>query len=108
MKIPVHLLAVVAVPSALLACRPPQASGPPPTPVKIQVAQAVPIDDSSEYVATLKSRGSAAIMPQVEGHITHIYVRSGARVAAGEALMQIDPRSEERRVGKECRSRWSP
>ena len=27
----------------------------------------------------------------------------------GEATMDVDPeRSEERRVGKECRSRWSP
>ena len=24
------------------------------------------------------------------------------------SLVDIDPRSEERRVGKECRSRWSP
>src|ERR1017187_6082226 len=24
------------------------------------------------------------------------------------AVAQLDPRSEERRVGKECRSRWSP
>src|SRR5438034_11652567 len=25
-----------------------------------------------------------------------------------DSLEQVDPRSEERRVGKECRSRWSP
>ena len=25
-----------------------------------------------------------------------------------EEIMEILPRSEERRVGKECRSRWSP
>ena len=30
-------------------------------------------------------------------------VTDGAEIAAGAA-----PRSEERRVGKECRSRWSP
>jgi RND family efflux transporter MFP subunit len=60
-------------------------------PVKIEVARSVAVDESSEYVATLRSRGSVAIMPQVEGHITSIHVRSGARVAAGEALMQIDP-----------------
>jgi RND family efflux transporter MFP subunit len=59
-------------------------------PVVIQVAKSTAVDDSSEYVATLKSRGSAAIMPQVEGHITKIFVRSGARVAAGEPLVQID------------------
>ena len=30
-----------------------------------------------------------------------------AKVALGE-LLRLCPRSEERRVGKECRSRWSP
>jgi RND family efflux transporter MFP subunit len=60
-------------------------------PVKIQVARSVAVDDSSEYVATLRSRGSVAIMPQVEGHVTRIFVRSGARVAAGDPLVQIDP-----------------
>lgn len=85
-------VSLLAVACAGLACRAdPRASGPPATPVKIQVARAVAVDDSSEYVATLKSRGSAAIMPQVEGHITSIFVRSGARVAAGAPLMQIDP-----------------
>ncbi|HVR72262.1 MAG TPA: efflux RND transporter periplasmic adaptor subunit [Vicinamibacteria bacterium] len=74
-----------------LACRSDsQAQGPPPTPVRIEVARSVAVDDSSEYVATLRSRGSAAIMPQVEGHITRIFVRAGARVAAGEPLMQLD------------------
>ncbi|MGH9823546.1 MAG: hypothetical protein ACREDR_09875, partial [Blastocatellia bacterium] len=38
-------------------------------PVKTQVAQLVGIPDSSEYLATLKSRRSAAINPQVEGWI---------------------------------------
>src|ERR1700728_4145098 len=53
----------------------------PAIPVKIQVAQSVPISDTTEYVATLKSRDSAIIMPQVEGQITDIYVHSGDRVS---------------------------
>src|SRR5918994_4656543 len=82
-----------------LACHAaPQAQGPPGMPVKIEVARSVAIDDSSEYVATLKSRGSAAIMPQVEGHITEIFVRSGARVPAGAPLMQIDPAKQQATV----------
>src|SRR3712207_7412355 len=32
----------------------------------------------------------------------------GAARALGEAARHGQPRSEERRVGKECRSRWSP
>src|SRR5260370_19105187 len=31
-----------------------------------------------------------------------------AEIARGHALVGRDLRSEERRVGKECRSRWSP
>ena len=91
--------AVSVLALAGLACRAaPQAQGPPGMPVKIEVARSVAIDDSSEYVATLKSRGSAAIMPQVEGHITEIFVRSGARVPAGAPLMQIDPAKQQATV----------
>ena len=94
------LVAVVAVGS--LACRGAQeASGPPPMPVKMQVAQAVTVDDTTEYVATLRSRGSAAIMPQVEGHITGIFVRSGAHVPAGAPLMQIDPVKQQAAVNSQ-------
>jgi RND family efflux transporter MFP subunit len=96
---PVPLLALLL---ALAACRADsQAQGPPPVPVKIEVARSVAVDDSSEYVATLRSRGSAAIMPQVEGHITRIFVRSGARVAAGEPLMQIDPAKQQAAVASQ-------
>jgi len=31
-----------------------------------------------------------------------------ATATAGATSLQVAPRSEERRVGKECRSRWSP
>jgi RND family efflux transporter MFP subunit len=67
------------------------AGGPHALPVKVQVTQAVPVSDTSEYVATLRSRDSAVIMPQVEGQITEIYVHSGDHVAPGKPLMQIDP-----------------
>src|SRR5258706_16352292 len=36
------------------------------------------------------------------------WVVSGKHTASGKPLLANDPRSEERRVGKECRSRWSP
>lgn len=52
-------------------------------PVKVMEAKAMPVNDASEYVATLKSRDSAVIMPQVEGQITQIFVHSGDRVAEG-------------------------
>jgi len=67
----------------------PQAEG--PLPVKVEEARAIPVNDTSDYVATLKSRNSAVIMPQVEGQIVQIAVRSGDQVGAGKLLMEIDP-----------------
>lgn len=67
-------------------------------PVKVEIARDVPVNDTSEYVATLKSRNSAVVMPQVEGVITDIYIHSGERVDAGKALMQIDPSKQQATV----------
>jgi RND family efflux transporter MFP subunit len=80
------------------AAQNPQAGGPGAMPVKVLEAKAVPVDDASEYVATLKSRDSAVIMPQVEGQVTEIFVHSGERVAAGGALIEIDPLKQQATV----------
>jgi multidrug efflux pump subunit AcrA (membrane-fusion protein) len=102
------LAAVVTVLAGLAALAGPacragstQPQGPPGMPVKIEVARSVAVDDVSEYVATLRSRGSAAIMPQVEGHVTAIFVRAGARVDAGAPLMQIDPVKQQATVSSQ-------
>ena len=50
---------------------------------------AVPTSDN--YVSTIKSRRSATMQPQVDGNLTHIFVKSGDNVKAGQVLMQIDP-----------------
>jgi len=60
-------------------------------PVQVHVVQTQQIEDSSEYLAMLKSRHSAVINPQVEGQITKIYVKSGDQVKAGTPILQIDP-----------------
>lgn len=82
---------------ALSACKGPAQGPPGPAgiPVKIQVAEAVKVDDTTEYVASLKSRDSAVIRPEVEGKVTGILVRAGARVAAGTPLVQIDPSKQQ-------------
>ena len=95
-----RLGAVVALAALTVACeagsvRGAQSQGPAAVSVKVLTAQLVPIKDSTEYVATLKSRDSAVIMPQVEGQITDIYVHSGTRVSAGTPLMQIDPAKQQ-------------
>jgi RND family efflux transporter MFP subunit len=49
-----------------------------------------PVERTTEYVATVKSRRSTNIQPQVEGYITSIAARPGQRVSRGAVLMQID------------------
>ena len=67
----------------------------------ITTAAAVPIDDATEYVATLKSLHSTTIQPQVDGQITHIFVKSGDHVNQGAPLVQIDPRRQEAAVSSQ-------
>lgn len=82
-----------------------QPQGPPAVPVKIEVARAIPLQDTTEYVATLKSRDAAIIMPQVEGQIIEIPVRSGDRVSPGAVLMQIDPAKQQATVNSQEHNR---
>ena len=77
----------------------------PPTPVKVAIARSSPVSETTDYVATLKSRDSAAVMPQVEGTITKIYVHSGDHVTAGAPLLQIDPRKQEATVSSQEQAR---
>jgi len=83
----------------------PGASSPPATPVKVQVAQLTAVNDSTEYVGTLKSRHSTVVNPQVEGQVTEIFARSGDRVAQGAPLMQIDPLKQQAVVNSQEFSR---
>lgn len=75
-----------------------KAAVPQAMPVQVRTAALQKVDDTTEYVATLKSRDSAVVMPQVEGIITQIFVHSGDRVAAGAGLMQIDPAKQQATV----------
>jgi len=49
-----------------------------------------PLEQTSEYIASLKSRRSTTIQPQVEGFLTRIAVRSGEQVRQGAVLFEID------------------
>jgi RND family efflux transporter MFP subunit len=55
---------------------------------------AQPVAQSDEYVATIKSRRSATINPQVDGNLTAIAVHSGEHVRQGQLLMEIDPEKQ--------------
>jgi RND family efflux transporter MFP subunit len=74
-------------------------------PVQVHLVQAQKISDSSEYLAILKSRHSAAINPQVEGQITKIFVKSGDHVKAGTPILQIDPLKQQATLGSQQASR---
>jgi RND family efflux transporter MFP subunit len=63
-------------------------------PVQTAAVALAPVPQTSEYVATIKSRRSATLQPQVDGRLTEIRVRSGDHVKAGDLLMEIDPRHE--------------
>ena len=77
---------------------PQAAAGMQAMPVKTVAVSLQPVAQSSEYVATIKSRRSATILPQVSGMLTKILVRSGDHVKAGQKLMEIDPRQQQATV----------
>jgi len=59
-------------------------------PVKTVAVTLAPVAQSSEYVATIMSRRSATLQPQVSGRLTRIEVKSGDHVKAGQLMMSID------------------
>lgn len=67
-------------------------------PVEVLTLAERPVEQTTEFVGTVKSRRSTTVQPQVEGFITRILVRSGDRVAPGDQLMRIDPRMQEAAV----------
>ena len=97
---------IAAAVAALLAgaCSAGQSAAPPampPTPVATSVAEITPVEDATEYVATLKSMRSTTVQPQVDGQITAIRVTSGQRVHEGAPLMQIDARRQQAAVSSQ-------
>jgi RND family efflux transporter MFP subunit len=70
-------------------------------PVKVQAISLSPVPRQDEYVATVKSRRSASIQPQVDGSLTRILVKSGDHVRAGQVLMTIDPLKQQATVDQQ-------
>ena len=63
-------------------------------PVQTVTVTMAPVAQSSEYVATIKSRRSTALLPQVSGQLMDIRVHSGDAVKSGQLLMEIDARQQ--------------
>ena len=60
---------------------------------------------------TARERGGCVMLGSIihNAHVVQHLEQLGAHQVAGpEEIRPGDTRSEERRVGKECRSRWSP
>ncbi|HEY7499079.1 MAG TPA: efflux RND transporter periplasmic adaptor subunit [Vicinamibacterales bacterium] len=66
------------------------AGAPPPSAVKVSTLAPTPIEDASEFIATLRSLRSTTVQPEVDGTITRVYVKSGQRVSVGTPLVQIN------------------
>jgi RND family efflux transporter MFP subunit len=83
----------MAVSVLLVGCGKPPAAPPAqgPLPVGVMTVSLANVPTSDEFVATIKSRQSATIQPQVDGNITAIRVHSGDHVKTGQVLIQIDP-----------------
>src|SRR5256885_11778289 len=105
----------------------------PRVPISVARAERRALPYELQATGTVEPIRSVDVTPQVNGTILHVNFGEGDEVAAGQILFEIDPRpyraalqqaegallrdltqaqsaarSEERRVGKECRSRWSP
>ncbi|MGH9615874.1 MAG: efflux RND transporter periplasmic adaptor subunit [Acidobacteriaceae bacterium] len=70
-------------------------------PVKVETVVLKPVPVSDSYVATIESRRSATIQPQVSGNITQIFVTSGQQVRAGQRLTEINPTQQEAIVAQQ-------
>ena len=100
------VLAIAAV-VALAGCRrgaapaqggPGAGGAPPASAVKIVTLEESPIEDTSEFIATVRSLRSTTVQPEVEGFITRILVKAGDRVRLGDPLVQINQARQEAAV----------
>jgi RND family efflux transporter MFP subunit len=78
---------------------------PPPTLVQVAEIRSTPVEDASEYMATVQSLSSTSIKPEVSGVVTKVFVRSGDRVAPGAPLFQIDPSRQQASVSSQDAAR---
>ncbi len=100
-----HAALAFAVLAPLAACAHKQAAAgggfalpPGGLPVQTLTVANSPVPQGDTYVATIKSRRSANINPQVDGNLTGIQVHSGQHVGKGQLLMVIDPNKQQATV----------
>ena len=74
------------------------AGAPPPTAVKLLAVEAKPVEQTSEFIATVRSLNSTTVQPEVDGLVTRIFVKSGDRVRRGTPLVQINADKQQANV----------
>jgi RND family efflux transporter MFP subunit len=84
------LLAAAACNRSGPAAQQQRAGGPPAMGVKVVELAARPIEQTSEFIATVRSLQSSTVQPEVDGLVTRIFVKSGDRVRTGTPLVQIN------------------
>ncbi len=65
-------------------------AAPPPAAVSIVTLTEQPVAQTSDFIATLRSRRSTTIQPEVSGIVTRIHVKPGDRVRPGNPIVQIN------------------
>ena len=98
---PILLLSLAALSNS--GCSKTEGKLPPPKalPVSVKTIDLTQVPQMDEYVATIKSRRSATIQPQVDGALTRIVVKSGDHVRAGQVLMTINPLKQQATVDQQ-------
>ena len=99
--LPVALLSLAVLWNS--GCSKTEAKQPAPKamPVSTKTISLTEVPQTDEYVATIKSRRSATIQPQVDGALTRILVKSGDHVRAGQVLMTINPLKQQATVDQQ-------
>nr|WP_246472570.1 efflux RND transporter periplasmic adaptor subunit [Azospirillum tabaci] len=68
---------------------------PPPTPVSVAQATAQSVPKYTTAIGTLTASRQVTVAPEVVGRVTQIFFESGARVKAGEPLVQLNDATEQ-------------
>lgn len=89
------LLAALTLVACEKGAAPEAAPAMPPVAVTALTLAPQPVEDTSDYLATLVSRKSITLHPQVQGYVRQILVPSGAAVKAGTVLLNIDASAEQ-------------
>lgn len=75
-----------------------QPGAPPPMPVQTVQLAPVPIEQTSDFIATIRSLESTTVQPEVDGLVSSILVKAGDRVRTGTPLVQINAEKQQAAV----------